>query len=659
MTAVRMRRLVAVLALALGTLGLLAPGAAAQTAFGVVGAGTSPNAARAPIAVTTEDDADAYAADYHLNEDGSVDVTQTLTWVFPDGEDKHGILRTVTVRAGYQDSEDVYRYYELSEVSVSSPTGAPTDIAITDMGAMKQIRIGSPSQTVTGTQTYVVAFRLAHVVNDIGDGTAEFYYDHVSVSNNYVYRGVSATVTGPVAGTRAACFYGPQGSTQACTATAGETSTFQVPDLGPGDGASIVVSYPREAFGDLSPDLREGSATATTGSSLSPSQAHAAGLLTMGVGVLLPLIAGGLMGMLVWTRGRDEWFAGLTPGLTPGADQQGTPVVRAARGPAVAVQFTPPAGVQPGMVGTIIDEEAGVLDVSATLIDLAVRGYLTIEPTGQDSIWRKDDWVLTLRQPPAGAGPLIGYEQTLISGIFARVDQVRLSDLKNTFASTLKSVQSQMYTEAIVRGWFRRSPQAVRAGFQGLGFALIVLSVIGFIFSTGLFAGIFTDSGLPINPGFVLGGGGVIAGIVVAVLGRRMASRTAVGTAVLAQSRGFERYLSTAEAGQIRWEEAQDIFSRFLPYAIIFGVADKWAGTFKQVAEAAAAAGHVILMPDWYIYHGSTFPDFDSITDGVDSFSTTASGTFQSTPGSSGGSGFSGGGSFGGGGVGGSSSGSW
>ena len=44
---------------------------------------------------------------------------------------------------------------------------------------------------------------------------------------------------------------------------------------------------------------------------------------------------------------------------------------------------------------------------------------------------------------------------------------------------------------------------------------------------------------------------------------------------------------------------------------------------------------------------------------GLDSFSTTASGTFQSTPGSSGGSGFSGGGSFGGGGVGGSSSGSW
>ena len=654
MTTVGVRRLLVTLLLVLAGAGLLAPGAAAvgeHTAFPT-------NAAHGPIRVVTQDDADAYAADYRLNADGSVDVTQTITWAFPDGGESHGILRTVTVRAGYQDSQDQYRYYELSEVAVSSPTGAPTDIAITDLGAMKQIRIGSPSQTVSGTQTYVVKFRLAHVVNDIGDGTAEFYYDHVSVSNNYVYRNVTATVTGPAAGTRAACYYGPQGSTTPCTATAGETSTFQVPNLSPGDGASILVSYPRDAFGDLTPDLREGSATATSGSPLSPDQAHAAGLLTMGVGVLLPLIAGGVMGMLVWTRGRDEWFAGLTPGVVPGADQQGTPVVQASRAPTVAVQFTPPAGVQPGLVGTIIDEEAGVLDVTATLIDLAVRGYLTIEPTGQDSIWRKDDWILTLRQPPAGAVPLIGYEQTLISGIFARVDTVRLSDLKNTFASTLKSVQSQMYTEAVVRGWFRRSPQAVRSGFQGFGFALIVLSVILFIFGTGMFAGLFTDSGLPINPGIVLGGGGILAGIIVAFLGHRMAARTAVGSAVLAQSRGFERYLATAEAGQIRWEEAQDIFSRYLPYAIVFGLAERWASVFEQVAAAAAAAGQSIGAPTWYV-GAWTADSFSHVAADMDSFSTQAAGTFVSTPGSSGSSGFSSGGGFSGGGGGGSGGGSW
>ena len=118
-----------------------------------------------------------------VDTDGSVVVTETITWRFPEGEERHGILRNVKVRAGYQDSDTQYRYYELTGVSVTSPSGAPTDISISDFGAFRQIRIGSPSQTVSGTADYVVRYRLAHVVNDIGDGTAEFYYNVVDPSN--------------------------------------------------------------------------------------------------------------------------------------------------------------------------------------------------------------------------------------------------------------------------------------------------------------------------------------------------------------------------------------------------------------------------------------------------------------------------------------------
>ena len=113
----------------------------------------------------------------------------------------------------------------------------------------------------------------------------------------------------------------------------------------------------------------------------------------------------------------------------------------------------------------------------------------------------------------------------------------------------------------------------------------------------------------------------------------------------------------TAEASQIRWEEAQDVFSRYLPYAIVFGVASQWASTFQQVAEAAAAAGHPLVMPTWYL--GGDYGSFGGIADGMDSFASTAGSTFTSTPGSSGGSGFSSGGGFSGGGGGGGGGGSW
>ena len=94
-----------------------------------------------------------------------------------------------------------------------------------------------------------------------------------------------------------------------------------------------------------------------------------------------------------------------------------------------------------------------------------------------------------------------------------------------------------------------------------------------------------SSSAVGVPPGLALVAGCVAAGGIVLFLGRKMAARTAEGSAVLAQSEGFKQYLVTAEASQIRWEEAQDVFSRYLPYAIVFGVADRWAGTFQQVAD--------------------------------------------------------------------------
>lgn len=614
-------------------------------------------AARPAVGIVTEDDADRYHADYVIHQDGSVDVTQEITWVFPSGEERHGILRTVTVRAGWKDSTEQYRYYELSEVSVTSPTGAPTDLTINDFGATKQLRIGSPSETVTGTQTYIVKFRLAHVMNDIGDGTAEFYYNHLSTSNSYAYRQVSASVTAPAAATKAACFYGPQGSTTQCTAAPGATTTFTIPDLGPEEGASILASYPRAAFGDLTPDLRQGAADAEGAQVLSPRVARLVGLFGYGLGAFIPLLAAGLMGVLVWTRGRDERYAGLTPGLTPGMGQQ-VPVVRSARAPTVAVQFTPPEGVQPGMVGTVIDESANVVDVTATLIDLAVRGYLTLTAPDKRSMWHRNDWTLTRTNPPVGATPLNSYEQTLYDGVFATGSVVRLSELKNRFAPTLNTVQRLMYDEVVHRGWFRRSPQKQRQGFFWVSAVLMALSVGTVFFGPGATSGVFDDARLPVNPVFILGAGGFVAGLIVFLLGQRMAARTALGSAVLAQSKGFEQYLRTADANQIRWEEAQEIFSRYLPYAIVFGIAERWAQVFEEVAKAAVAAGHTVLMPTWYVggWDGNTF---ENIAADMDSFSTQAAGTFASTPGSSGSSGFSSGGGFSGGGGGGSGGGSW
>jgi uncharacterized membrane protein YgcG len=594
---------------------------------------------------------------YDLQADGSVAVTETITWRFPEGEQRHGIFRNIVVRMGWNDQEGKYRYYDLTDVQVTSPSGAPDEFRVSDNGAAKEIRIGSADVWTQGTQVYEVSYTLHNVLNPITGAngaadTVEFHYN-VFGSNEFTERDrVNVVVTAPAPSTQVACYEGERGSDTTCQAAAGDRSTFSAMGLAPGDAMTIIAGYPASAFDNPQPDVRDGSSEATYGSDAAP----AANAAAIAAGVGAPVLALAVMGTLVWTRGRDERYADLTPGLTPsvtaGASQ---PTTRGGR-PTVAVQFQPPAGVQPGMVGTIIDEKANPIDVSATIIDLAVRGFLRIEEVDGGGVFKRTDWNLTRLAPPPGES-LLPYERRLLDGVFSgRGDVVALSDLKNRFAGTLKKIQSDMYAEVVTRHWFRSSPQLQRGMWQGLGTVLAVVGAMMIFYGQSAISSLM---GAGFSGGFVLGVGLILSGIIVWVLGGRMASKTAEGSAVLAQALGFKEYLTTAEAGQIAFEEASNVFSRYLPYAVVFGVADRWARTFAEVAKAAEAVGQPLMMPTWYLWSGSAFPDFTSIANGVESFSTTSTGTFTSTPGSSGSSGFSGGGGFSGSGGGGSSSGSW
>jgi len=168
----------------------------------------------------------------------------------------------------------------------------------------------------------------------------------------------------------------------------------------------------------------------------------------------------------------------------------------------------------------------------------------------------------------------------------------------------------------------------------------------------------FVAMAIEVVPGLALVGlAMLLVGVLVLVLSGAAPARTADGTAVLAQTLGFRRYLATAEAEQIRFEEGQDLFSRYLPYAIVFGLADRWARVFADLA----AQGRVLDEPSWYVgayspaAHGFWAAGFVGAIDRFESVATAA--ITAPTPGSSGGSGFSGG--FSGGGVGGGGGGGW
>ena len=118
---------------------------------------------------------------------------------------------------------------------------------------------------------------------------------------------MTLTVKGP-AGVTQVCVRGQHRPRQPCdTAKPGATGTFTVTNLLGNEDLTIDNQLPLTGFGALQPDIRTG------GSVVGSGQAKVVTSLALAGGVGIPLVAAGLMGALVASRGRDEWYAGVTP----------------------------------------------------------------------------------------------------------------------------------------------------------------------------------------------------------------------------------------------------------------------------------------------------------------------------------------------------------
>lgn len=327
---------------------------------------------------------------------------------------------------------------------------------------------------------------------------------------------------------------------------------------------------------------------------------------------LIPLVL--VVVTVLWfrRRRRDEVFIGLTPGELPALGQQVSrarvPRGRSEWSGTVAVRFTPPDGVTPGLMGTVIDGSADVVDVSSTLVDLAVRGYLRLHAEPRDpsiteppppppgtakaagSPASGHDWRMT-RVRPEPAGTLLPFERQLLEAVFKDGDETTIARLKaQGFDLTMREAQVGLYREVVDRGYYTAHPRDRNRRLGCLGVPVLLL---GLILGVGALAAL-GDYRITRFQGLLLlglAGGLVISAVILLAGGRGRTPRTAEGSAVRIQALGFREYLTKAEASQIRFEEARDLFSRYLPYAMVFGVADRWAKVFAQVAASAHLQG--------------------------------------------------------------------
>ncbi|MEV7005319.1 DUF2207 domain-containing protein [Streptosporangium sp. NPDC051022] len=539
-----------------GSVAAAATFALALSASPALAAGTASTSSAAAGKITND------TLELELRQDGVLHVKETVTF---EGDPP---TRKLVDRTRYDDGND-----RLYQVVNFKGDGTLTGDSI----------------TLTGTDTAKLEYDVKGAVTPLGDIQELRWYAAGGWSVPVTLAKVK--VTGPAQLQNLSCFAGVLASAIGCTTASpdhtGVEAEFEQQELGPDEVLTVIIGYP---------------ANATKGAPVLERRFELANAFTLNtvtggaLAGLLVLMLGGL-GLLYWTRGRDARVVGHESGSLSGVENG---------------HFAPPDGVRPGQIGTLMDEQADVIDVTATIVDLAVRGYIRIDEQPRQA-YDAPDWTL-VRLAGLPADALLPYERALYDAIFDGRDSVLLSQLQGAFGAKLGKVRDALYRDVVTQGWFARRPDTVRTRWTTLGVLLTVAGVLGTVALAW-----FTTYGL-------LGLAVIIAGAALAVGGQYMPAKTAKGAGALAHTLGFREYLASGDiGGDIPPAQRVELFSRYLPYAVIFDSVDRWARVVSSVTGNGTQADNL------YWYHGPAEWDLSKFGDSMRTFTMTTSGAISST----------------------------
>ncbi|MBR1447266.1 MAG: DUF2207 domain-containing protein [Prevotella sp.] len=371
-----------------------------------------------------------------------------------------------------------------------------------------------------------------------------------------------------------------------------------------------------------------------------------------------------------------------------------------------SIEFYPPEGISSAEVGTIIDDSADLVDLSSLIPWLAGEGYLTIREEKKSGLLSKltgkTELVLTKRKSLPKSAP--GYQKKMMNMLFRKDDEVRMSDigeqpqaimdisksLQDCFKgerklTNIKILPVCLYVLLALFGSLTLGTNSVEKTFDSVPLALAFVAY-GATFTAGFvsrlamsyrdlisktwvrllvtigkalcmmvvcvpYAIFSVDYGAPMGPISI--GLLFVVSFVLGELAGRFNVDTPYRIEMMGRLLGFKEFIETAEKSRLEHLQHDDpnYYYTILPYAMVFGLSDKWAKLFKDIN---------VEKPDWYdaatpltgyaLTNHLTQSLYSSVNDSIKTISHDSS---------SHGSGGSGGGGFSGGGGGGGGGGSW
>lgn len=515
-------------------------------------------APRQAYAQTKQFHYDRYDADITVNQDGSIDVVETLVYVYDEGDFHRGSRAIPTDRADGISNVAVVeelpgggtqQYRETTYDPDDSTSGVPGTFGTLQDG--NQLRVRWVFNYVSNTtKTFKLSYHAAGVVR-VYDNRDELDWYALPQDPGATINASRVQVTLPqgtdtsnytTASSISAAEVSKRGNTVTWTATSGLDS-----------GIEIGVQIPK---GVLSPSAPSWQAGVDQQEKLRPLFGIGSLLLS-----LLVLVVGLIWVIRRWyTRGRDKPVALYSDYITE-----------------------PPSNLPPGLVGTLLDESADVRDVIATVVDMGRKRNLLMQETDRGGLFSSKDFEYT----KTGNNVDWTFEGMVMNALFNGGNAVRLSSLKNNFYKDLPAIYEQMYSELVRVGLFPENPQSVRVRNYAGGIGLLVLAGLAlaaaFVLGSSIGYMIFA---LP----FAIG----IVGIAWLVTAGAMPRKTDKGSDEAAKWRAFGRYLQDMQR-YTNVQAAADKFQQYLPYAVAMGLDRDLIRQFENVPAA---------MPPYYAPYG-------------------------------------------------------
>jgi uncharacterized membrane protein YgcG len=529
-----------------------------------------------------------------ISTDGSALVSEKITVVFSGTW--HGIHRTIPVE--YPGPNGTNYTLFLKVQSVTDDTGNKLKYDSSKSGASRDLKIYIPD-AVDATRVVNIDYLVRNGIRFF-DGYDEFYWNVTGNDWPVPIDHASAFVTLPetaAGGLRAQAFTGAYGSkesaadTQVNSADVLTETTRPLPMRG---GLTLDIYIPQ---GILKP----------------PSAFTKFGWFIGSNPILfLPLFTLVVMGGLWYSVGRDP-----DPGIS------------------VAPQYEPPKDMTPAEAGTMLDDCIHPRDITSTIVDLAVRGYIKIEEKVDTFlVFHHKDYLFHLLKANTGWGPeLAPHERVMLENIFVGGTETRLSSLKNRFYTAVPVIRQDIMLALKNKGVYTLDPESAN-GYSIVAAVVIAIVTVGVqvlgwinLFSSPLLVVVSV----------------LVSAVIWWLFARQMTAKTVSGARMHIAVLGFQEFMNRVDADRIQ-RMPPDTFEKFLPYAMALGVEHHWAQAFDGIIKDP---------PTWYAspngYNGFSPLFFSS---SMHSMATDMNQVFISSPrASSSGSGFSSGGGFSGGGF--------